>query len=601
MPLLLCYTKQGPDHYREVNDAMHLALGDRDGAFQPLRNNTAVLFPSADFSEGGLPGCTKTMLDPWLFRFADGAGGVLAVRRNQNNQPDSKHRGSVMIYRTTDFVHYQLQGFLKLEEEEVRSPRCRYDALKDRYLLEWQSQNGIQIGYTNDWVTLNHRAPGVFSMTGADGVTVPHAVGGNCIDLSEEEAAYLLRMFGEVYHVSTTVPELTLQAGTRPQSFPKATCHYSDGSIHEKKVCWDSEALQALDLSHPGVYTLSGELVQKVYPVPFITHASDPCVFHYRGKYYFTSSDQTVCLRESDTVDGLREVPKTHLYQVPGSCFWAQEIHLIQEVPYIFTSFCADNDWRTVQSIILRCDGEIGNPADWSAPHYVVKKNGSRLMETGISLDMTYFELDGTHYVSWSNREMNPNGDACNEGGSNGTADIYIATIDPKTPWQLTSDPVCICRPDFGWDRLETEVDEGPYLLRHGDDLFLTFSGASVGTVYCLGLLHAKCGSDLLDPASWIKVPYPLLTKESVPGQYGPGHNNFFQDPDNPQDDLMAVLYRPYAEWYEATYDAGTVNPRHSAIRRVHWNANGYPNLEMAPERDINPALKSVSLTIRVV
>lgn len=599
MPFLFCYTKQGPDHYRDVNDAMHLALSEDRIRFQPLRNNTGILFPTADFSEGGLPGCTKTLLDPWLFRFSDGTGGVLAIRRNKNNQADSKHLGCILLYRTTDFVHYQLQNFFKVDEEEVRLPRCCYDAQQGAYRVEWQSKSGVQVGYTENWTTLKSCTTGTFSMEVEKNIAIAHAVPGNCIDISKEEADYLRNMLGTVEHISTHVPSITLQAGTTPV-LPKATCLYSDGSTHEKEVCWDLDALQKLDLSRPGHYTISGELLQKAYPVPFITHASDPCVFHYRGKYYFTSSDQTVCLRESDTVDGLRDVPKTHIHSVAGSSFWAQEIHLIHDVPYIFTSFCAGNDWRTVQSIILRCDGEIGNPADWSEPHLVVKKDGKPLMETGISLDMTYCELEEIHYVSWSNREMNPNGDDCNEGGSNGTADIYIATIDPSTPWQLTSDPVCICRPDFGWDRLETEVDEGPYLLRHGDDLFITFSGASVGTAYCLGLLHAKCGTDLLNPASWTKVPYPLLTKESVPGQYGPGHNNFFKDPDHPQDTLMAVLYRPYAEWYEATYDAGVVNPRHSAIRRIHWNANGYPNLEMYPERDINPTLKTVSLTIDV-
>jgi len=242
-------------------------------------------------------------------------------------------------------------------------------------------------------------------------------------------------------------------------------------------------------------------------------------------------------------------------FDITHTSFCAQEIHFVNNVPYIFTSLCPCGDWTNVQSVLFKCNGEIGNPSDWEGPIYVVKKNGCRLMESGISLDMTYFVIDGVHYVSWSNREMNPERDVRNENGTNGTADIYIATTNGEKPWQLTSDPVCLSRADYGWSRLEVDVEEGTYMLRHGDDLFLSISGTGCSVVYCLGLLHAKYGSDLLDPASWDKVPYPLLNRESVPGQYGPGHNNFFKDPENGVDDWMALLYRPLAEGVEALYD----------------------------------------------
>ncbi len=211
--------------------------------------------------------------------------------------------------------------------------------------------------------------------------------------------------------------------------------------------------------------------------------------------------------------------------------------------------------------------------------------------DRGICLDMTYFLIDDVHYVSWSNRDINRDGDGSNEYGTNGPSDIYIATIDPDKPWQLTSKPVCLCRPIYGWDRLETEVDEGPYILRHGDDLFITFSGASVGTPYVVGILKAKYGSDLLDPKSWHELPYPILTSESVPGQFGPGNNNFVKDPES-DDDLIALLYRPLPAG--GRFD----NPRHAAVRRVHWNASGMPNLEMKPDDELNPKFANVSLKV---
>lgn len=605
MAYLLCYTKQGPDHYRDVNDAMHLALTEDRKTYEPLRNNTAVLFPKADLNDGTLPGCSKTLLYPWLFRFSDGSGGVIAVRRNKGKKPDSKETGCAMIYRTKDFVRYDWTEFLKLGEAEIKWPRCVYDPQKQAYRVAWEDVSGIRFGYTADFRTVEDTGGlPFFSDRPAIDAAIPHAVYGNEIEVSAAETETIRRMLSVVSHVEVDLPALSIPVNGKleEQVLPKATCIYSDSSTHDKEVLWDREALGMIDTAKPGVYRVPGEIKLKTYPVPFITHASDPCVFHYRGKYYFTSSDQKVTLRESDTVDGLRQAEKTVIYADadPSSSFWAQEIHLVQDVPFIFTALCPGGDWTQVQSVLFRCGGEISNPADWDGPIHVVKKDGSRLTENGISLDMTYFEIDHVHYVSWSNREMNPVKDSCNENGTNGTADIFIATVDPEKPWQLTGDPVCISRADYGWSRLEVDVEEGPYLLRRGDDLFLSISGAGCSVVYCLGLLHAKCGSDLLDPASWDKVPYPLLTRESVPGQYGPGHNNFFKDPDNGEDDWMAVHYRPLAEGVEALYDGMRFNPRNAALRRVHWNANGYPNLEMYPEQDLNPQLKQVELTIRV-
>lgn len=77
----------------------------------------------------------------------------------------------------------------------------------------------------------------------------------------------------------------------------------------------------------------------------------------------------------------------------------------------------------------------------------VRKQDGSYLYEDGITLDMTYFEVNGVSYVCWAQREMT------NDRGF-GTSDLYIATIDKQNPYQLTSDPTCILRPQYGWDRL---------------------------------------------------------------------------------------------------------------------------------------------------
>lgn len=611
MPYILAYTKQGEEYYSDVNypghvakscdvnDAMHLALSDDGKAFTPLRNNTGILFPKCTFTEGKPEGTTKTLLYPWVFRMKDGSFGVAAVRRNQN-APDPLSIGCMMLFTSANLVRYEEACFLKLSDGEIRNPRCRWDAEKGAYYLEWSTDEGLFCGYTKYFKEAwEVKSCPVSSFVTADTYGVPDAVPGNVLEISAQEADYINKHFGVIYHTGVAPAEITVPVGKAPCvcELPKATCLYSDGSTHEKKVCWDKAALEKIDFSKPGEYEIPGEICQKHYPFPMMdSHMSDPCVLHYNEKYYLTSSgDQEILMRVADTLEGVFQAEPICIYKVPdvpgiriGT--WAAELHIIHGVPYILTALCMGH-MVTVQSYILRCNGDPANPADWEAPRQCVKPNGRPLTEGGISLDMTYFCVDGVHYVMWSDRKIpDPKSDppVCEP------ADIYIATVDPAAPWQLTTEPRCVLRPIYGWDRYETEVDEGPYLLRRGDDLFITISGSSTGMadLYCLGLMHAKRGNNLLAMEGWDWLPYPLLTKESVENEFGPGHNNFVKDPET-GDDLMVYHAVPHDK-------DGKTEGRKPGIRRVHWAASGYPYLEMTEERDLDPRLKAVSLKIKV-
>ena len=99
---------------------------------------------------------------------------------------------------------------------------------------------------------------------------------------------------------------------------------------------------------------------------------------------------------------------------------------------------------------------------------FCVKKDGSVLNDKGITLDMTCFSLENTYYAVWSHRDLDKEHYTVNSFGTNGDARLCIATIDPENPWKLTSDPACICRPKYGWDRIENEINEVAYVLEHG-------------------------------------------------------------------------------------------------------------------------------------
>lgn len=622
MAFILCYTKSGEGVYPDHNypghvayncdweHAMHLAVSEDGEHFRPLRNNTGILFSKASFEEGNPRGVTKTLIDPWLCRTPEGTFLVSAVRRNQN-APDPASLGSMALYASEDLVHYREMGFFRLSEGEIRHPRLSYEPERQSYYAEWESDGKAWSGYTRNFAVIEEVCESTPRLHPADSYGIDGCIPGNVLEISPEEAAVICGYFDEIRNVGVAPVKLLWPCGQPlvKESLPGAVCLYSDGSSHKKMVEWEKEALASVNLSQPGEYLIPGKIRQKIWPFPLKVNLgpggageydgmSDPCVTEYHGKYYLTSSgSHRIQLRAADTIEGTFSAEPIDIYcvpleeGVPPTATWATELHEINGVLYLFTALCPRGDWTRVKSCVLRCNGAPENPEAWEAPRLCVKPNGKLLKEDGISLDMTYFRDGGRDYVMWSDRKIQYG----TEPLIAEPADIYIATIDPAKPWRLTSEPRCVIRPMYGWDRYETEVDEGPYLLRRGEDLFVTISGSSTGMtdLYDLGLLHAKSGADLLEAANWTWLPWPLLTKESVPGEYGPGHNNFVKDPET-GDDLMVYHAVPHDE-------QGKTLCRYPGIRRVHWAKTGLPYLEMTPERDLAPEFSEITMKLVIV
>ncbi|MBQ2116418.1 MAG: family 43 glycosylhydrolase, partial [Lachnospiraceae bacterium] len=226
---------------------------------------------------------------------------------------------------------------------------------------------------------------------------------------------------------------------------------------------------------------------------------------------------------------------------------------------------------------------EGGNPVnkeDWSRPERIVRMDGSQLCEEGkeITLDMTCFEWEGDHYVIWSQRQFLP---------KDLGAWLYIAKLNPQKPWMLASEPVVLSKPDYGWGNNHTFVEEGPFALVNGDTLYITFSAAAVDVSYVVSYLSIKKGQNLLNPAEWIKNNYPILTARSVKGEYGTGHNAY-------------VIDESGTVWntYHARF--GVDAPRSSAIRRVHFDIDGAPMLDVTEELDIKDSLKDIQIIVEV-
>jgi GH43 family beta-xylosidase len=238
---------------------------------------------------------------------------------------------------------------------------------------------------------------------------------------------------------------------------------------------------------------------------------------------------------------------------------------------------------------------ENGNPikaSDWEMPRRVVKPDGSMLYgEEGITLDMTAFWSGEKLYASWSQRQFKP----VDLG-----AWLYIAELDPEKPWQLLTEPQVLTVPEYGWENNHVFVVEGPFALYRDGKIYLSYSGALVDSTYVVGMLSMDDGADPLDPASWTKENYPLLTSRSVPGEYGPGHNAYVTDDDG----LVWNTYHARPGLIPAgklqTDGNADFGARSSGIRRVHFNVEGYPVLDMTEDIDLLPALKWVRTKVIV-
>ena len=109
-------------------------------------------------------------------------------------------------------------------------------------------------------------------------------------------------------------------------------------------------------------------------------------------------------------------------------------------------------------------------------------------------------------------------------------------------------------------------------MSKKGYKIFLTYSASETGVDYCIGMLTAESGTDLLDPLSWKKERQPVLKTSEKHGIYGPGHNSFTKDEDG--NDIMVYHART-----EANIEGNPLyNPnRHAHLMQVNWDEEDRP------------------------
>ena len=397
------------------------------------------------------------------------------------------------------------------------------------------------------------------------------------IDITDEVAMRLQLKLTVPMHVATEFP-VSITVGSKEELLEaKAVACYSDGTKADKRIDWK---IDNIDWNVKGEYEIEGRLHQDHFEFPVGFNRADPCIGKWNGKYYFIAtndadSNHTLYVREADTIPELvnaeeKLILDSDTYPYVKNLLWAPEFHIVDGKMYIFLALTSGEFFCEESHVMeLKEGGNPSNKEDWSEPRRVVKADGSNICEEGkvITLDMTCFEWQGEYYAVWSQREFLP---------EDLGAWLYIAKVNKKEPWKLASEPVVLSKPDYGWANNHTFVDEGPFTIIQEDRLILTYSSAAVDTSYVVGMLTIEKGKDLLIRDNWKKSNYPILTSRSVEGEFGTGHNAYVID--------------EYGDMWN-TYHArpGIEGVRSSGIRRVHFDIDGLPRLDLVEEMDVNP------------
>ena len=310
---------------------------------------------------------------------------------------------------------------------------------------------------------------------------------------------------------------------------------------------------------------------------PFVTKGSD-------GYYYFTASypmygenDEEgydrIILRRAKTIDALATAEEKTIWDEKDSelshrFIWAPEIHEIGGRWYVlFAASASENNVWDIDCHIIACDGDDPYNGEWIDKGKFTACEDDTFSFRGFSLDMTYFECGGKHYVAW----------AQNGGNSN----VYLSTINPDEPWKTTAPAMLLTKPEFDWERVRIPVNEGAAAMIHGGKIFLAFSASATGPEYCIGLMYADENADLMNPESWTKLDKPILTSDDLDGEYGPGHNSFVK---NEKGEWLCVYHSRDEVCFSGkcgySHGDSLYDPCRSArIRKVSFDEKGLPTL----------------------
>ena len=305
-----------------------------------------------------------------------------------------------------------------------------------------------------------------------------------------------------------------------------------------------------------------------LYKNPIVMQRADPFIYrHTDGFYYMTASVpeyDRIEVRKAKTIQGLDEATPSVVWTKHESGpmskhIWAPELHNIDGKWYIYFAAGERDDIWKIRPYVLECQGENPLEDEWTEKGIIQCSVENSEAFTDFSLDATTFQHNGIRYLVWAQKVT-------------GISNLYIAKM--SNPWTISTKPVLISEPFYGWERIGFWVNEGAAVLKRNSKIFITYSASATDSNYCMGMLTADDNADLLSKESWEKESEPIFKSNEETGQYGPGHNSFTVSEDGKYD-VMVYHARNYKEITgDPLYDPN----RHMRAQVFKWNSDGTPD-----------------------
>ncbi|UJF35708.1 family 43 glycosylhydrolase [Paenibacillus hexagrammi] len=587
-----------------MDDSLHLAYSYDQTHWTALNDNNGILFKKNPGYKAN-PANGLQMEDPYLFRKQDGTFVLLATSTNSAGSATSS---SIFAWDTTDFIHYTNERSIQMNSTGAvaKTPQVKYDSTSKNYIIYWTNGTQNYANTTTDFVTVS--APSAYS-----GMDYPAAkpdltyapeksIFGSMVSVTPEELAKVTARLGTPkMPVGSKSIKLQTQMGEAPELPETGEVIYSDGSSASKSVSWES--VDPSQYVKEGSFKVQGTLSgMPDYMNPLIKNGADPNIYKGAdGYYYYTSSYMDashnltasyqydkIALRRAATIQGLATAEEKIIWTKHSSGamsyhIWAPELHYYQGKWYIYFAAGTTTSNFDLRVYVLECSAQDPMTGAWNELGKV------SMNDEAFDLDATTFEHNGELYMIY----------AFANGSQSVNSSLRIAKM--TSPTTLGSEQVNIATPEYTWEQRRDNVNEGPAVIKKNGKIFVAYSAGSTDSTYAVGLLTAVDSPDtnLLDPASWIKTPYPIMATAPQNGQFGPGHGTFTVSEDGTQDVFVyhARENERYSgvSGYNPLYDAS----RWARVQNVYWHDDGTPYLGV-PVPDGHLPGSAVEATVQV-
>ena len=582
---------------------MMIAAENEEGTYDVLHKEQPIMYTAKG---------VKAYVSPQVFRKADGKFGMIAADGGNNN--------TVFLYDTENLITYTGETSVTLNGvANISKLYMIYDMTAQEYRLFVENKAGtVYLLTSKDLKTFSAAEQTDFVIPEVTNAP-EYAVWASETALTQAEYDKVTNKFTNPYNTSLEYnkqDEITVEAGADieaalDEAFGEVTAEYSNGEQKPYSIRWNSDDLEKADSTRSGMeYTIRGTIGGSAYfteaEAPLIEERADPSITYDEDldRYYFTASypvngkegadgyDRLV-IRVADTIEGLADAEEYVIWDESetegyGQFIWAPELHKIGGSWYFISTAAVGEGGYSfdIRPFMMKCNDvtNITDPDSWGDPVRVEPKKGDKSCLQVMSLDMTYFEAGGKSYVSWADKTQQ------------NLSKVFIATVDPKEPWKLTSNATVLTTPEYSWECVNIAVNEGSAAFVKDGTVYLAFSAAATGAEYCVGLMTADADADLTNVDNWTKVPYPVLTSGDFNDELcGPGHNSFTTDE---YGNLVIVYHARPAEEHaghsgDPLYDAC----RHAYVKPVLFDSEDMPVLNLSDEEF---AMGGSEITVKV-